>query len=227
MKNLPWFNTKGQVAQLVAAVFGCAIAASVAWPKIKDNELLSPGPILFFILVFIVILSVGLLLYSRYAFSHLQGTPREGPEAPKVPEVTVVSPQGRAKTRAEDGKRYFEVEGTLKQLPPGTEIWAFVKDVSEPKWWPHGPAVVNGTYWTIGNVNPGTSKNVKLQVCLVGKSGQALIAYFRLVGGVMRQLKGDVTKRNKSIDTDEFKAPAITDLGSDMIFIFDKLLPVE
>ena len=212
MKHLPWFTTKGQAAQLVVALIACVIAAGVAWPQIRDNQLLSPGPILFFILVVIVILSVGLLL-----------------SAPEGAEVKIINPLSKIKTMTDkDGTRRFEIEGSLKQLPAGIEIWAFIKDVTQPRWWPHGPAVVNGTSWTISHINPGRSKTVKLQVCLVGKSGQALIAYYRSLGDVMRQLKENVLKQSGSpFNTDEFKAPPITDLGTDMTFVFDKLLPVE
>jgi hypothetical protein len=223
MKDLPWFTTKGQVAQLIAAVLGCTIAGSAAWQKIKDNELLAPGPILFFVLVVIVVLSVALLLYSRYNMTVLPPS-----SLPEDADVRVINPLGKVRTTTDkDGTRRFEVEGTLKQLPVDIEIWAFVKDVSLPRWWPHGPAVVHGLNWTISRVNPGSGEKVKLQVYLVGKSGQALIAYYRSVGNVMRQLKAEVTKQSPSLNTDEFRPPAITYLGSDMTFVFDKLLPVE
>jgi hypothetical protein len=89
-------------------------------------------------------------------------------------------------------------------------------------------ASANGTSWTISRINPGRSKEVKLQVCLVGKSGQALIAYYRSLGAVMTRLKADVIKQSASpLNTDEFKAPAITDLGADMTLVFDRVFPVE
>jgi hypothetical protein len=211
MTDLPWFNTKAQVVQVVAAVVGGVIAAVVAWPALQQNQLLSAGPVLFVILVVIAISAIKLLLFP--------------PDAPH--EVKVISPAGRVTTKPENDQRYFEIEGTFKQLSAGTEIWAFVKDVSQPRWWPQGPAVLNGTNWTISRVYVGGGDNVKLQVYIVGKSGQALIAYFRLVGGIMRQLRNDVNERAKSIDTKGFKAPAITDLGTDMMCVFDKVMPVQ
>ena len=212
MKNLPWFNTKAQAIQVVVAVLACFIAAIVAWPQIQQNQLLSLGPILFFVLMIIVALSVRILLFP--------------PNAPH--EVEVANATVRVKTtRAEGGARYFEVEGTFKQLSKDEEIWVFIKDVSQPRWWPHGPATLNGSNWTISQVNPGTSEKTRLQVYIVGKSGQALIAYYRLAWDVVKQLKDDVNRQAKSLDTGKFKAPAITDLGSDMTRVFDKVLPVE
>jgi len=211
MKDLPWINTKGQLIQVITAVIGLVISGIVAWPALKQNQLLSAGPIFCVILFVIAISAIKLLLFP--------------PDAP--PEVKVVSPVGKVTTKTESDQRYFEIGGTFKQLSAGTEIWAFVKDVSQPRWWPHGPAVLNGSNWTISRVNPGRSDKVKLQVYIVGKSGQALIAYYRLVGGLMRQLRDEVNKRAKSIDTSEFKAPAITDLGTDMTCVFDKILSVQ
>jgi hypothetical protein len=212
MKNLPWFSTKGQAAQLLVALVACVLGAKVAWTQVQDNQLLSLGTILFVVLVVIVVLSIGLLL-----------------SPPAGAEVKIVNPLSKIRTTTDgDGTRRFEIEGTLKQLPPDTEIWAFIKDVTQPRWWPHGPALVNGTSWTISRINPGRSKEVKLQVCLVGKSGQALIAYYRSLGAFMTRLKADVIKQSASpLNTDEFKAPAITDLGNDMTLVFDKLFPVE
>jgi hypothetical protein len=212
MKDLPWFNTKAQLVQLIAAVLGTGIAAVVAWPQIQQNQLLSLGPILFFVLVAIVLLSVRLMLFP--------------PEAPH--EIQIISPIGKVMTKqAASGARYFELNGTFKQLSANTEIWAFVKDVSQPRWWPQGPATLNGSNWTISHVYPGTSEKVRLQVYIVGKSGQALIGYHRLVGDVMRRLKDEVSRQVKSVNTDEYKAPAITDLGADVTCVFDKVLPVE
>jgi hypothetical protein len=212
MKDLPWFNTKAQLVQLIAAVLGCGIAAVVAWPQIQQNQLLSLGPLLFFVLLVIVLLSVRLMVFP--------------PEAPH--EIQIISPTKKVMTKQNaSGARYFEVNGTFKQLSANTEIWAFVKDVSQPRWWPQEPATLDGSNWTISHVYFGASEKVRLQVYIVGKSGQALIGYYRSVGDVMRRLREGASKQVKSVDMDEYKTPAITDLGADMKCVYDKVLPVE
>jgi hypothetical protein len=142
-------------------------------------------------------------------------------------EVHVTHPHDSIKTQTKKGRRYFEIVGTLKQLPADTEIWAFVKDISQPKWWPHGPAIVIGPNWRISRVNPGGGGTIRLQICLVGKSGQALIAYHRLVGAELSRLRGNIKKQFTSADVDELWAPAIADPGSDITFVHDKVVSVE
>jgi hypothetical protein len=52
-----WFANRGQILQLGVQVIAVSIAAFVAWPKIKEDELLSLGPILFLVLVGLLFIS--------------------------------------------------------------------------------------------------------------------------------------------------------------------------
>ena len=126
----------------------------------------------------------------------------------------------------EDGRRYFPIGGNLKSLPPDTELWVFVKDISQPRWWPHGPAAVTDGTWNISRLYCGWGQEVKLQACVVGKSGQALVHYYRLAWRQMDQLKRDIKKEFPSANIDGFQASAIAELSTDITSFDDKTVTV-
>ena len=59
--KLPWFSTKGQIAQVAFAAAACVFAGFKAWPEMKQNEYLSTGALLFYSLVGLVVASIVML----------------------------------------------------------------------------------------------------------------------------------------------------------------------
>lgn len=55
---MPWFSTKGQIAQLCFTAVACVFSGVKAWPDMLENKLLSLGAILFYLLVGLVSVSV-------------------------------------------------------------------------------------------------------------------------------------------------------------------------
>jgi hypothetical protein len=206
-----FFANKGQFIQLIVSVIACSVAVVNVWPSIAPARLILPSSIVMLAAaVLIVVISVVLLfLYPRTSAG-----------------VQVNYPIDRAIARKEDGKRYFEVQGTLKQVPEGMEIWAFIRSVNQPRWWPHGPATVNPPNWTI-SVNPGSGKSVRLQVCLIGKDGQALIGYYGSVWEKLNEQKKAIAAQSPSVELDELGAPPFTQLTSDVVKVFDKVISVQ
>jgi hypothetical protein len=66
MPSLPWFANKGQIIQIVLAALATGIAGFLAWPRFRENALLSGGAVLFYVLVLLVVVSlVTMLALSR------------------------------------------------------------------------------------------------------------------------------------------------------------------
>jgi len=59
MVDRKWFANKGQIIQIVIATIACVFSGIKAWPDMRGNELFSLGAVLFYILVGLVIFSVG------------------------------------------------------------------------------------------------------------------------------------------------------------------------
>lgn len=59
---MPWFSTKGQLAQLLVGILGTFAALANAWPAIRDLQLLSWSPLVFYA---IVTLFAASLIYDR------------------------------------------------------------------------------------------------------------------------------------------------------------------
>jgi len=60
--NNKWFSNRGQVAQAIFACMSALIASISAYPSLKDNDFLSRGSILFYLLVGVVITSIIVLV---------------------------------------------------------------------------------------------------------------------------------------------------------------------
>jgi len=60
--GLPWFSTKGQVIDLLLKMLLAVLAGFDAWPKMKQNEFLSAGALLFYALVAVVMATLALLI---------------------------------------------------------------------------------------------------------------------------------------------------------------------
>jgi hypothetical protein len=82
--RLPWFSTKGQIAQLALATLGCIFAAIKAWPEMKNNQFLSLGALLFYALVGLVLIASTTLVKAIRSKSPVPiDTPaRDAPPAP-------------------------------------------------------------------------------------------------------------------------------------------------
>ena len=52
---MPWFSSKGQIIQTTLAAIACVLAAIKVWQDIKNNEYFSPGAILVYVLVALVV----------------------------------------------------------------------------------------------------------------------------------------------------------------------------
>ena len=94
-----WFSNKGQFLQLIVSTIACAIAGANAWSAMQKNELTSTGPILFYVLVLIVILSVFIALYRP-------------PSSPNV-NLQVTDPGNAVKAHGDGSDRYFDAVGTV------------------------------------------------------------------------------------------------------------------
>jgi hypothetical protein len=60
--GLPWFSTKGQIADLALKTLLAVLAGKTAWPEMKQNEFLSAGALLFYGLILAVLVSLGIVL---------------------------------------------------------------------------------------------------------------------------------------------------------------------
>jgi hypothetical protein len=54
----PWFTTRGQIIQTIVALASMAIAAFKAWPDLQKTQLFTPGAILFYALITLVVFSI-------------------------------------------------------------------------------------------------------------------------------------------------------------------------
>jgi hypothetical protein len=52
---LPWFSSKGQIVQTALAAIACVLAAIKVWQDIQNNEYFSPGAVLVYVLVALVL----------------------------------------------------------------------------------------------------------------------------------------------------------------------------
>lgn len=242
MNTMPWFSTKGQIVQAFVAAIACVIAGYNAWPTMKQNDLFSIGPILFYILVGTVLFSVVLLLYSvrNATTSH---TPSLGiadlREVAEIADIRVGRPIGSVTAQVgKDGVGFFEVAGTLKQLPADMQIWAFVKDKHRPRWWPQEAANISGSDWKVRRVTFGGGHKVTLQICLVDKHGQSLISYYRLVGAEVHRVREQIqkelqlpnlerTRQQLQPSLDELKTPPMAELGTGIIVVHDKEIEIN
>lgn len=68
--GLPWFSSKGQIADLVLKILLAVLAGKNAWPQMKQNEFLSAGALLFYGLVATVLISLGILLSAIRKIRH-------------------------------------------------------------------------------------------------------------------------------------------------------------
>jgi hypothetical protein len=59
---MPWFSSKGQIIQVAAAIIGLVIAASKAYPDFSANRIFSAGPVIFYLLLALALLSGGQLI---------------------------------------------------------------------------------------------------------------------------------------------------------------------
>jgi hypothetical protein len=62
--KLPWFTTKGQIAQLGFALAACIFSGIKAWPDMQKTDVFTPGAILFYLLVGLVISIIVVLIRS-------------------------------------------------------------------------------------------------------------------------------------------------------------------
>lgn len=60
--KLPWFSTRGQAVDLAIKIALAVLAGINAWHEMKNNEFLSIGALLFYGLVVIVLISLGVVL---------------------------------------------------------------------------------------------------------------------------------------------------------------------
>src|SRR5258707_404708 len=70
-----WFQSKGQICQLIATLIAVAIAASKAWPDMMTNNYLSSGAILFYCLVAAMIGTFG---HWIIVLKKVRGAPANG-----------------------------------------------------------------------------------------------------------------------------------------------------
>lgn len=77
----------------------------------------------------------------------------------------------------------FKVAGTYIEIPDGFELWTLTMDESKDRirYWPQNAARFTGKTWNsrINGLGGPREKPKKFCLFLVGKSGQALIKYFR------------------------------------------------
>jgi hypothetical protein len=61
-----WFANRFQVVQTGIQLAGFVLAAYLAWPTLKANEFLYPGPILLYLISASVLIAIGRLTYVTY-----------------------------------------------------------------------------------------------------------------------------------------------------------------
>src|SRR5689334_10848641 len=55
---MPWFSSKGQIAQVVLAAIACVIAGKKAWPDMNMDKYFSAGSVLFYLLVLTLLVAI-------------------------------------------------------------------------------------------------------------------------------------------------------------------------
>jgi hypothetical protein len=68
--KLPWFTTKGQIAQLGIALLACIFGGVKAWPDMQKTNLFTLGAILFYLLVGLVVFMIAVLVRNSSARAH-------------------------------------------------------------------------------------------------------------------------------------------------------------
>jgi len=79
-----WFANKGQIIQISVAILALILAASQAWSKLQNNQFLSPGAILFYLLIFLVIVAASRGIHRSTSFSK----DPDPPSNPRKPAIT-------------------------------------------------------------------------------------------------------------------------------------------
>jgi hypothetical protein len=93
-----WFSNRGQILQLGIAAFACILTGINAWPAIKQMELLTFSPIIFY-----TVFALGALIIFFYR------APAKTFEAtPSSPPVPLTSQQSPSQIRNEPHKFHFE-----------------------------------------------------------------------------------------------------------------------
>jgi len=82
MSLMTWFANRGQIIQISLAASCLGLAAIVAWPTLKGNQFFSPGAILFYLLI-------GLVVFSTYRTIHLPKSSSEATAISTIPQLAI------------------------------------------------------------------------------------------------------------------------------------------
>jgi hypothetical protein len=84
--NAPWFSNVGQIIQTVIQLSALVLSGVMAWPQLRDNNLLTGGAIIFYLMVGWVLVSAGLVISSpRSSSAPPTPTPLAGSQSPAAP----------------------------------------------------------------------------------------------------------------------------------------------
>jgi hypothetical protein len=73
--NAPWFSNVGQIIQTVIALSALVLSGVMAWPQLRENNLLTGGAIIFYLMVGWVLVSAGLVATRVARRQHLHHYP--------------------------------------------------------------------------------------------------------------------------------------------------------
>jgi hypothetical protein len=91
--NAPWFSNVGQIIQTVIALSALVISGIMAWPHLKQNDLLTGGAIIFYLMVGLVLVSAGLVIFSVHSKSRRPApTPLLDSQSPTRPTSSSAGP---------------------------------------------------------------------------------------------------------------------------------------
>ena len=127
---MPWFSTRGQVVQTIVPILALLIPAIVAWPKLREDQLLAVGPIIFYLLVGAGIVTV--VIFVRTANRTSRDQREDG--------VAIVSPRDNDTVGPTD-----TVRGTIR---PVADVQVWIRSHGDSKWYPAWDQQRVGEQWS-------------------------------------------------------------------------------
>ncbi len=82
---LPWFASRGQIIQTLIAVLALALAIGRAWPDLSVNDMFTGGAILVYVLVALVLFSIGWGAYQWQVHREFLRGVSQNPVIQKMP----------------------------------------------------------------------------------------------------------------------------------------------
>jgi hypothetical protein len=164
----------------VVAIIGSFLAGIKAWPELKANEFFSGGALLFYALVILVLLAVGMLAVSRRvpfeinppgAPSHLTAVDEGGIRAEDRIQIIAPRPGEVLTEPAPFGKDFsYMVRGRLKSVPDGRS----------GKVWPQNfdPVQFNEGEWH-GRIHAGAVTPLRIFAVVAPPTSQMLFRYYQ------------------------------------------------